>query len=272
MTEPQRPAIRYHGGKWNLAPWLLGFFPEHRVYVEPFGGGMSVLLRKPRCYAEVYNELDGEIVNVFRCARDRGDELHEALRLTPFARDEFLGAYRDARDDLERARFTIIKSFMGFGSNSIHRLSGFRANSNRSGTTPAHDWANYADVFPALVERLRGVVIENRHAHDVMRAQDSPDTLLYVDPPYPASTRGPGVDYAHEMTDDQHRELAGELRAMAGAVVLSGYPCDLYDRELYADWERHERPHLADGARPRTEVVWLNPLAAAGRAQQRLIA
>jgi DNA adenine methylase len=273
---PERPALRYHGGKWNLAPWLIGFFPRHRVYVEPFGGGMSVLLRKDRCYAEVYNELDDEIVNVFRCARDYGPSLAEALRLTPFARNEFMAAYAKKATPLDRARATIIKSFMGFGSNSIHRLSGFRANSNRSGTTPAHDWANYAEVFPLLVERLRGVVIENRDAREVIAAQDSPVTLFYVDPPYPMSTRGPDIDYRHELTDDDHRALAKKLRDLEGMVVLSGYPCDLYDRELFADWQRHERAHLADGARPRTEVVWLNPACAdaleRGRAQRRLIA
>lgn len=65
----QRPALRYHGGKFRLAPWLLQFFPPHGCYVEPFGGAAGVLLRKPRVYAEVYNDLDGDIVNFFRVLR-----------------------------------------------------------------------------------------------------------------------------------------------------------------------------------------------------------
>jgi DNA adenine methylase len=80
---PRRPVLRYHGGKWMLAPWIISHFPTHRIYVEPLGGSASVLLRKPRSYAEVYGDLDGEIVNVFLMARERPDELRRALELTP---------------------------------------------------------------------------------------------------------------------------------------------------------------------------------------------
>jgi DNA adenine methylase len=260
--------VRYHGGKWNLAPWLLSFFPEHRVYVEAFGGGASVLLRKERSYAEIYNDLDSEIVNVFRVARDHGKELQERLALTPFSRDEFKLAYEQTTDQMERARRTIVRSFMGFGSNSIQRASGFRANSSRSGTTPAHDWANYGDLFGNLVDRLRGLVIENRDASDVMAAHDGAETLFYVDPPYTFITRDKGSDYRHELTDEDHRALAAKLRGLQGFVILSGYPCELYDSELYADWARYERPHFADGARERTEVVWLNAACADALAER----
>lgn len=268
--KPERPILRYHGGKWRLAPWIIEHLPPHRVYVEPFGGAASVLLRKPRAYAEIYNDMDGDIVNVFRVARDLGDELVRALELTPFAREEFDLSYAPAADPVELARRTIVRSFMGFGSNTSKRTSsgniartGFRANSNRSGTTPAHDWRNYPAKLRQLIDRLQGVVIEHRDAQQVMAAHDSEHTVHYVDPPYVAATRDHGHDYRHELTNADHVALADQLHRLRGAVVLSGYASALYD-DLYADWQRVDRHAHADGARPRIEVLWLSPGARRG--------
>lgn len=272
MSEPTRTLIRYYGGKWRLARWIIAHFPDHRVYVEPYGGGASVLLRKPRSYAEVYNELDGEIVNLFRVLRDEASAARfiESLRLTPFARAEFEHAYEPTEDAVERARRLIVRCFMGFGSNAHNRnrKTGFRSNSNRSGTTPAHDWMNYPAALPAFVERVRGIVIENRDALDCMRQHDGAGTLHYVDPPYVHSTRSAknkyDLDYGgyfREMSDTDHEALLAFLRTLEGYVVLSGYPHPLYVRAL-PDWRVIETQAFADGARPRTEAIWLNPRCA----------
>jgi DNA adenine methylase len=260
MSTPTRPLVRYHGGKWLLADWIISHFPAHRIYVEPFGGGGSVLLRKPRAYAEVYNDLDSEIVNLFRAVRDHGSDLRAKLELTPFARDEFLASYAASDDCVEQARRTVVRSFMGYGSNSHNRKTGFRANSNRSGTTPARDWRSHSDALAEIIDRMRGVTIENRAACEVMAAHDGPQTLHYVDPPYVPSTRDGGSDYRFEMTDADHEALAECLKSFQGMVVLSGYPSPLYDR-LFADWRRVERAALADGARERTEVLWLRNIS-----------
>ncbi|SCM79855.1 putative methyltransferase [uncultured Pleomorphomonas sp.] len=272
MNRPTRPVLRWHGGKWRLAPWIISHFPAHRTYVEPFGGAASVLIRKPRAYGEVYNDLDGEVVTLFRVLRDEPSarRLQDLLRLTPFARQEFREAYEPTDDPIERARRLVIRSFMGFGSNAHasaakgHRSTGFRANSSRSGTTPALDWAHYPDAMDALIERLAGVVIECRPAIEVMRQHDRPETLHYVDPPYVLATRVQGNKYdlgwrmyAHEMTDEDHAVLLDVLRGLSGMVVLSGYSHPLYDDTL-AGWHRLELDTYADGARPRTEVLWLN--------------
>lgn len=255
----RRPLLRWHGGKWLLAPWVIGHMPAHRVYVEPFGGAASVLMRKPRSYAEIYNDLDDDVVNLFRVLRsDRADDLVRQIRLTPFAATEFAQAYMPADCDLERARRLIVRSFQGFGSNGVHKKTGFRSNSNRSGTTPAHDWANYPDALAQIIDRLTGVCVLCRDAKQVMAAHDGPETLHYVDPPYVFATRTDGnADYAHEMTDEDHRGLLAFLRTLEGKVILSGYPSEIYEEALYG-WRRVHRKALADGAAHRTEVLWMN--------------
>ena len=272
---PTRPILRWHGGKWMLAPWIIQQFPSHRVYVEPYGGAASVLLRKPRSYSEVYNELDGEAVNLFQVLRsDRAGELVEKLRLTAFARAEFEAAYQPGEDTVERARCLVVRSFQGFGSDGFNlgaRQTGFRSNANRNGTTPARYWANYPDALGALIERFQGVVIESRDALACMAQHDGPDTLHYVDPPYLPETRSTKKKngeryhaYAHEMTTENHINLLAYIQDLKGMVVLSGYPSTLYNETLPA-WHRVQRKAFADGARPRTEVLWLNPTAKAGR-------
>lgn len=269
-TAPSRPALRWHGGKWLLAPWIIAHLPPHRCYVEPFGGAASVLLRKPRSYAEVYNDLDSEAVNLFRVLRrpDDAARLQQLLTLTPFAREEFDAAYEPTPDDVERARRLVIRSFMGFGSDGfrLDAKTGFRSNATRSGTTPAQDWMRYPALLPLLVARLQGVTVENRDALACMAAHDGPDTLHYVDPPYLPATRSVSRRhnaYHHELTAADHARLLADMRGLAGMVVLSGYPDAGYDAALFG-WQRVERAALADGARPRTEVLWMNPAAHAG--------
>lgn len=274
-----RPVLRYHGGKFRLAPWISSFFPPHRIYVEPFGGGGSLLMLKERSYSEVYNDLDDEMVNLFRVLRDpaMSEQLAVAIHLTPFARVEFLGAYQPTNDPIEKARRTLVRSFMGFGTTTLRKnRTGFRAKALRQSQPAQVDWTNYPSCVATFTERLRGVVIEHRDALKVIVQQDSSETLIYVDPPYPHGTRSAiqtgshnDTAYKYEMTDDQHRALAEVLHDCNGMVVLSGYACDLYDKELYGDWERHTRKALADGGRIRTEVVWLNPACSSALDQSR---
>lgn len=236
-----------------------------------------MLLQKHRSYSEVYNDKWDIVVNVFRVLRDpdQAAELRRRIILTPFSRTEFESCNAEdiARDPdpIERARMTIFRSFAGFGSAATNgnRSTGFRSNSSRSYTTPAHDWVYYPDHIESYTNRLRGVIIENRCALKVMTQHDSDDTLHYVDPPYVHDTRNMrrgNASYAYEMTDDEHRKLAATLHELAGMVVLSGYECDLYD-ELFSDWRKVRRHAYADGARDRTECLWLNPQACRRQSQ-----
>lgn len=281
---PTRPMLRYHGGKWRLAPWIIANMPAHDSYVEPFGGGASVLLRKPRSRSEVYNDIDSAIVNVFRVLRDpeAAKELRRLIELTPFARDEFNQAYAPSLDPIESARRTLVKSFFGFSADAVSRAikssnagmrviasswsapTGMRtyrsSHGRRRGTNPASDWATWPGMIETFTDRLRGVVIENRDASIIMLQQDDSRTLHYVDPPYLHSQRRSHHGYRHEMSDDQHRALAEVLHRLKGAVLLSSYPCDKYT-ELYAGWKVITRDHLAQKARKTTECLWMNQAA-----------
>ena len=277
LLTPTRPVMRYHGGKWRLAPWIISYFPEHRIYVEPYGGAASVLMQKRPCYAEVYNDANGEIVNVFRVLRD--PEMGEALRrdvyFTPFAREEFALSYEPSDNPVEQARRTILRSYMGFGSAAHNSRipTGFRANSNRSGTTPAHDWVNYVEAIPMFVARLQGVVIEHRPALEIIQQHDGPETLFYCDPPYPHETRKnrQAANYGeYEMTKQDHAALAEALHGIEGMAIVSGYACEMYDH-LYGDWESVSRATYADGARPRVETLWLSPRVSQERRQPVLL-
>jgi DNA adenine methylase len=120
---------------------------------------------------------------------------------------------------------------------------------------------NYPEHLRAVIQRLRGVVLENRDATVVMRTHDGEDAVHYVDPPYvheTRSVRNSSPAYRHEMTDAQHEELASVLHTLRGRVVLSGYRCPLYD-SLFSDWRRIDAAALADGARDRVESLWLSP-------------
>lgn len=243
--------------------------PAHRVYVEPFGGAASVLMRKPRSYAEIYNDLDGDVVNLFRILRDAqtAAALMRMIWATPYAREEFELSSEPCADPLERARRLIVRSFMGFGADSVcnpDRSTGFRANSNKSGSTPAHDWANYPPAVEEFSMRLRRVVIENKDAWQVMRQHDSPETLHYLDPPYMPETRKRTGVYKHEMTTAEHGELLAKLCGLKGMVMLSGY-----DSKLYADlgWRYIERKAYADGAGERRELLFFNRAAEKGISQ-----
>lgn len=262
------PAIRYHGGKFRLAPWILQHFPAHRIYVEPFGGAAGVLIQKQRAYSEVYNDLDGELVNFFRVVQDVGlrQQLIEACVFTPYARAEFELAWQPAQDPLERARRLIIRAQMGFGSAGATKgTTGFRIDTKREYETAQHVWAQYPSSLAALGARMTGVMIENRPAIEVITAHDTRHTLFYVDPPYMHETRCRvsigNRGYRHEMTNDGHVELLQALCSIDGMVILSGYPNDLYESRL-PGWKRYQKRARISGGRGtqlRTECIWINP-------------
>ncbi|EKO3657423.1 DNA adenine methylase [Vibrio metschnikovii] len=261
------PVLRYHGGKFRLAKWIMEFFPEHHCYVEPFGGAASVLLQKERCHGEVFNDLDSDIVNLFKVLRDESQtkRLIELLNLTPYSREEFYLAYEKTDNAIEKARRTVVRSAMGFGSGAatFHK-TGFRCEAKRQYNTSAHVWSNYPDVLQYVYHRLKGVNIENRPAIDCMKYNDSESTLFYVDPPYMLETRklnSAKKVYQHEMTEQDHESLLKSILELKGMVIISGYDSELYNDYL-SSWRKEQksaRISAGRGTGKRIECLWISP-------------
>lgn len=254
------PALKYPGSKWNLGQWICGHFPPHSGYVEPFFGSGSAFFNKERTRLEVLNDLDKRVVNLFRVIRDRSEELAALVEMTPWAREEYELSYRPPTgDDLEDARSFLIRCWQANGTR-LNTRSGWRNQTNDTvGKCYTDQWRGLPKRIRATADRLKGAMIECRPAVDVIERHAGIETLLYVDPPYPLSTRN-GKYYAHEMTDADHEDLLELLLKHPGTVVISGYRCELYD-DLLHDWTSVSAPAVADGGRGRTEVLWISPTA-----------
>lgn len=259
-----KPPMPYFGGKQTLAPWIVSLLPEHEHYVEPFGGSLAVLLAKPRCRMETVNDINGELMTFWRVLRDRPDELVRACALTPHSRAEHDAAFAPAvkGDDLEAARRVWVRLTQG-RSNALQRRTGWRNFIDPSGTRtsmPAY-LDGYRHRIEPAAERLMGVSLECMPALELIAKYGAhPGVLLYVDPPYLASTRNSTHYKAELKTADAHRELASALADCKATVVLSGYDSPLY-AELYDGWHRYEQTTTTgngNGDRARTEVLWAN--------------
>lgn len=267
---PTRAALRYLGGKWKIAKWIISHFPPHTTYVEPFGGAASVLLHKIPAFIEVYNDLDQEVVTFFQVLREKPAELLAAIELTPYSRAEFLQAQEDVTepiDNTERARRLFIRAWQGRGRTGIKEPGGWRFMSRATRSqTPVDDWTNTHHLW-AIARRLREIQIECDDALKVIKRYDTPETLFYCDPPYPQVTRTErwGTAYSHEYTEDDHQQLAQLLHQIEGMAIISSYPSDLYN-QLYSDWTKTSHPgQRGTGNRTPTECLWISPRTVAMR-------
>lgn len=261
---PLRPALRYFGGKWLMADWIISRLPGHHCYVEPFCGGASVLLRKPPSTVEVLNDVSGRVVNFFRVLREEPTELIHQLEITPMAADEYRECRTQKGDQVERARRFFVESWQGLaGSNGDGRSQGWRRTNDRDvARTLKGAVANLQQVS----ERLRGVAIDSLDWREVLQRYDSPRTLFYVDPPYLPTTRSrpsPSNGYgANDLTEAEHVELLEALCGVEAAVMLSGYPSELYDDYLQ-EWSTDEylnpkKMRCGNSEVSSVEVLWSN--------------
>ncbi len=254
--------MKYHGGKSKLADWIISQMPPHKCYVEPFGGGGAVLLRKQSAKSEVYNDLSGDVVNFFKIIRERGEEFAALVNMTPYAREEFEIAYEPTDCPMERARRFYIRADLAVTTTSQNEKSGFRTaiNSSMDYSSQFLTWFKRPQVIYKTRDRLARVCIENTDAFKLLDRFDRPHTLFYLDPPYFNETRSAKsvrVGYTHNLTDEQHEELLQKCAGMQSKIMISGYDNPLYNKYL-KDWERAETLAYDDAKNARTEVLWMN--------------
>lgn len=240
-----------------MAEQIISLMPHHRSYLEPFFGSGAVLFNKPPSAIETVNDIDGDVVNFFKVLRERPEELAEAISLTPYARDVFDDAHKNrGTDAFDRAYRFAIRSKMGHGFKTYQK-TGFKVDVfARERSYCVGCWNRLpADLMEAAA-RLKKVQIENRPALDLIRRFNHENVLIYADPPYLLETRG-GKQYRHEMTEQDHLDLLEALKQHRGYVILSGYPSEMYGRELRG-WSVIYRKSYNQNSEQRTEVLWCN--------------
>lgn len=260
--------LHYPGSKWSMANWIIEHMPAHETYLEPFFGSGAVLFNKTLSKLETVNDLDGDVVNLFQVIRERPEELAQMVRWTPYSRKEYYLSYEPSENEVERARRFLVRTWQAIGAKTSDR-TGWRSNlqiDKAPNKTWPKQWAELPSEIVEISGRLKDVQIENQPALKVIERYRFPEVFIYADPPYVLSTRSNRM-YRHEMSDNDHMELLEILDKHPGPVMLSGYSHPLYDDRL-KHWKREEVKGYADRGKARTEVVWINPVAAEQVGQQ----
>lgn len=257
-----RAIFRYPGSKWSIAEWIISHFPagyEKMVYLEPFVGSGAVFFSKIPGTVETINDLDGDIVNLFRVLREQSEELKRALELTPYAREEYNLAFEPCDDPVEKARRYMVKTTQAIG---IKKGKGWRVCRQTDVGGNASKWGGAPELLEEIASRLRAnpdhhVQIEHRDALKLISMFNSPDVLMYLDPPYLSDTRKSGAVYAHEMSEQGHRELLELIAQSKAKIIISGYNSGLYNTML-SGWNKDEKQVVVQSGADATEVIWMN--------------
>ncbi|WP_430438293.1 DNA adenine methylase [Neorhodopirellula lusitana] len=258
------------GGKSLLANWILDYFPDHRTYVEPYGGMANVLLKKQPCEIEVYNDLDFRLVNLFRVIRNPAElqVLQQMCELTPYSRKEFesLVQQEEPSDPVQRAYWFFVRCRQargGLGSQALTPSAWATSKrARRQMPEPVSKYLSAVDGLPEVADRFRTVVVESLPALEIFKKYDADDSLFYCDPPYPHSTLANQKQplYGCTMSDADHLEFLITIKALKAKVIVSGYSTPAYDREL-SSWRKRERSthvQFSNSGGSRSEALWMN--------------
>lgn len=247
--------LKYPGGKWRVAEWIISHFPPHKVYCEPFFGSGAVFFKKSAAYIETINDVYGDIVNLFKVCRERPAELAAALELTPWAREEYINCYEIEGDEVERARRLLVRHHQSFGTTNSN-LNTWRNSQTYNSPRTAAQWSCLPEIVMQICGRLKQAQIENIDALTLIERYNDPNTLLYLDPPYLPELRKRGM-YKCEMTAEQHEQLLDLVLKSKSKICLSAYDSELYNEKLKA-WHTDEKLTTAQMGLHRTEKLYMN--------------
>ncbi len=247
--------LKYPGAKWRIAEWILSYMPEHKVYLEPFFGSGAVFFKKEPSYIETINDINGDIVNLFKVCREQPEKLSQLIQYTPFARDEFKACYELSDDPVEQARRTLVRYHQSFGTSNSSKNS-WKNVQTYGGPRCATMWNYLPETILSCCERLKCAQIESIDAIELIRRYNDEKTLIYCDPPYLQKLRKRNM-YANEYSDEQHNRLLDVLLESKSMIILSGYDNELYNNRL-SGWRTAEKETTVQMGLHRTEKLWMN--------------
>jgi len=227
-----RSPLNWYGGKSRMANKILEFIPEHKIYVEVFGGAAWLLFAKKPSPVEVYNDIDYNLVNFFRVLKDpeKFEKFYRKVALTPYSRAEHkycADTYELVNDEIERAYRFFVAVRQGF---SGHLGAGWSFNVtalSRGKAISVSRWLRTINELPAIASRLLNVQIECYDWRKILDIYDTEETFFYLDPPYIKSLRSKHR-YKYELEDSDHIELVERLLNIKGMAILSGYDHPIY--------------------------------------------
>lgn len=260
----------WYGGKGHMAHHILPHIPEWReVYCEPFGGGASLFFNMPAKPIEIYNDVDGRLVNFFRVLqkREKYVELQHMLDYTLYSYEEYQKAlelqFAESATDVERAwAFFVIynSSFSATG-----RTKGNWSACKKTEGQRSERFRKRVNVLDVFHKRFEHVYVDHRDAIECIKKFATDKTFFYLDPPYPAETRKSVDAYYYETSDELHTNLVDCMLSNKGMFVLSCYWHDVYKPLLDAGYRMIEFNTVcyANVSRSpeydRTEVLLVSP-------------
>lgn len=254
---------------------LLKLIPTHKTYVEAFGGGAKLLFAKEPSPIEVYNDIDGNLVNFFQVLKDDKDfeEFYKLCICTPYSREIFYECRQgidDESNDVKRAWKFFVSAKMAFsGRHKSPSWAKCTTQSRRGMALHVSSWISSIEGLQDIHNRLFSVLIEHLDYKKVILDADTSDTFYYLDPPYVQSARNGKDRYSHELSDDEHKELVDVLLTLKGKVVLSGYVNDIYEPLEQAGWER-KNYSISAFAAARTKQTKLQGAGSVKNSQKRI--